>query len=92
MLTPGLSEQEDLLARFIAELRKPTGDGARKRARAEKPPWYLDVGHEAAMYRHLDVYEAGERFDPDSGCHPLVSVAWRALAIACKDVGNVPNG
>jgi hypothetical protein len=85
-------EVDDLMARFTDELWKPTGDGQKKRMSAGKPPWYKDDGHEAAMYRHLDVYEAGERFDPDSGCHPLISVAWRALAIACKQTGNVPNG
>jgi hypothetical protein len=87
-----LTEQEDVLARFADELRKPTGDGANKRSRGEKPPWYEDDSHEAAMYRHLDCYESGERYDPDSGCHPLVSVAWRALAIVCIETGNVPDG
>ena len=28
----------------------PTGDGAQKRGRNEKPPWYLDKSHEAAVY------------------------------------------
>lgn len=84
------NEAKDLQARFFEELKKCTADGQHKR-KTGKPPWYVDPGHEAAMYRHLDVYEAGEKFDPDSGAHPLVAVAWRALAIACTETGNVPD-
>lgn len=91
MLTPGgLSEQEDLLARFMEELRKPTGDGARKRARAEKPPWYLDDSHHAAAMRHYARWLSGEAVDPESGAHHLVHSAWRLLALAAKEIGNVP--
>jgi hypothetical protein len=86
-----VDEQQDVLARFMEELRKPTGDGKNKRARGEKPPWYNDNSHPAAMYRHLERWEAGERYDPDHEAHPLVAMAWRALAIACKESGNIPK-
>lgn len=86
-----LSEQEDVIARFIEELRKPTGDGKKKRARGEKPPWYRDT-HEAQVFSHLAKWKRGELVDPDSGAHPLVHAAWRCLAIACRETGNTPDG
>lgn len=93
-LTPEFppTEQEDLLARFIEELRKPTGDGAKKRAGNMKPPWYVDTSHMAAVYSHFMKRERGEMVDPDSGAHPYVHAAWRLLAIACIETGNVPKG
>lgn len=92
-LTPMyMSEQDDLLARFMDELRKPTGDGAQKRSRNEKPPWYVDTSHMAAVYSHLMKRERGELVDADSGAHPYVHAAWRLLAIACQETGNVPGG
>lgn len=84
-------EQEDLLARFLNELTKATGDGAKKRSRNEKPPWYSDSSHEAAIFSHLMKWKKGESQDSDSGAHPLVHAAWRCLAIACKESGNVPE-
>ncbi len=84
------TEQEDVLQRFTAELRKATGDGAKKRSRNEKPPWYIDPSHEAAIFSHLMKWKKGELVDPDSGAHPLVHAAWRCLAIACQESGNVP--
>ena len=86
-----LTEVEDVLARFMVELRKPTGDGAQKRSRNEKPPWYLDKTHEGALYSHLMKWKRGETVDPDSGAHPLVHAAWRLLAIACQETGNIPG-
>jgi len=85
-----VTEQEDVLARFMAELRKPTGDGAQKRERSEKPPWYIDPSHEAAVFSHLMKWKKGELVDADSGAHPLVHAAWRLLAIACQETGNTP--
>jgi len=85
-----VTEQEDVLARFMAELRRPTGDGAAKRQAGSKPPWYRDDSHEAAIFSHLTRWKRGELVDPDSGAHPLVHVAWRCLAIACRESGNVP--
>jgi len=86
------TEQEDVLNRFMEELRKPTGDGGRKRARGEKPPWYEDDSHEASVFSHLTKWKRGEIIDPHSGAHTLVHAAWRLLAIACRETGNVPQG
>ena len=84
-------ERDDIIRRFTQELLKATGDGQKKRAAGTKPPWYIDPSHEAAVYRHLERWEDGERVDKDSGAHPLVHAAWRMLAIACKETGNAPN-
>ena len=86
---PGKKEQADVLARFLEELRKPTGDGGVKRKQGKKPPWYDDT-HEAQIFSHLEKWKRGELVDPDSGAHPLVHAAWRCLAIACIESGNVP--
>jgi len=87
-----VTEQEDVLARFMEELRKPTGDGAQKRSRKEKPPWYEDDSHEAAAFRHIAKWKSGETIDPDSGAHTLVHAAWRLLGIALRETGNTPVG
>jgi hypothetical protein len=85
-------ERHDVLYRFFFELQKATGDGSKKRQSGDKPPWYEDDSHEAAIFSHLMKWKKGEVVDPDSGAHPLVHVAWRALAIACVETGNVPRG
>lgn len=85
------AEREDVLARFEQELRKATGDGSRKRQAGEKPPWYRDPSHEGAVFSHITKWKRGETVDPDSGAHPLVHAAWRLLAIACQDSGNIPT-
>jgi hypothetical protein len=84
------NEREDLLARFADELRKATGDGSKKRQAGQKPPWYEDPDHEGAVFSHITKWKRGELIDPDSGAHPLVHAAWRLLAIACQESGNVP--
>lgn len=86
-----MTEQQDVLARFLDELTKATGDGAVKRRKGTKPPWYSDDSHEAAVFSHLMKWKRGELTDPDSGAHPLVHAAWRCLAIACRETGNVPK-
>lgn len=83
-------ERADVLARFTEELAKATGDGSRKRQAGAKPPWYEDDAHEGAIFSHLTKWKRGELVDPDSGAHPLVHLAWRALAIACRESGNTP--
>lgn len=87
---PMSDEAKDLQTRFYEELKKCTSDGQNKRRKAEKPPWYVDPDHEAAIFSHLKRWKQGELKDPDSGAHPLVHLAWRALAIACQESGNVP--
>lgn len=42
----------------------------------------LDWGRRySSLRRHLNAFWAGEDFDPESGLHHLVHVAWNALAI-----------
>lgn len=88
-ITLGSNEQADVLMRFLRELQKPTGDGGVKRANGTKPPWYADT-HEAQIFSHITKWKRGELVDADSGAHPLVHAAWRCLAIACIETGNVP--
>lgn len=37
------------------------------------------------MFSHLSHWKHGELVDPDSLAHPLVHLAWRALAIAWQE-------
>lgn len=90
-LDPWFAEREDVLRRFAEELRKATGDGSKKRQAGEKPAWYKDQSHEGAVFSHLMKWKRGEKVDKDSGAHPLVHAAWRLLAIACAESGNVPT-
>lgn len=84
-------EQDIILEVFASLLRSATSDGGVKRARGEKPPWWIDPAHEPAIYSHLNKWKHGERVDKDSGAHPLVHLAWRALAIAYQETyGQVP--
>ena len=78
-------ERETVLKTFTAMLSKVTGDGSKKRQNGEKPPWWRDGSHEAAIFSHLNKWKHGERVDKDSGAHPLVHLAWRALAIAHQE-------
>lgn len=79
------SEQDIIIDTFAQMLRSATSDGGRKRAAGLKPPWYIDGAHEAAIFSHLNKWKHGEVRDPDSGAHPLVHLAWRALAIAYQE-------
>jgi len=90
-MTDWAEERQDVLDRFYSELWKATGDGSKKRQSGEKPPWYNDDSHEAAIFSHITKWKRGELVDPDSGAHPLVHAAWRCLAIACTETGNVPT-
>jgi len=78
-------EQDVIRDVFIAMLTSVTKDGGAKRARGEKPPWWMDTSHEAAIFSHLNKWKHGITVDPDSGMHPLVHLAWRALAIAYQE-------
>lgn len=79
------SEQDVVLRTFSEMLAHVTRDGGKKRARGEKPPWWIDPAHEAAIFSHLSKWKHGEKVDPDSGAHPLVHLAWRALAVAYQE-------
>jgi len=82
---PPPTEQTVVLQVFTEMLRAATGDGGRKRAAGTKPPWWRDVSHEPAIFSHLNKWKHGERVDHDSGVHPLVHLAWRALAVAYQE-------
>jgi hypothetical protein len=86
-----VQERADVLRRFQEELSKATGDGSKKRQAGEKPPWHKDNSHEGAIFSHITKWKRGEKVDPDSGAHPLVHAAWRCLAIACQESGNIPG-
>lgn len=78
-------EQDVIYETFSAMLRSATKDGGRKRKAGLKPPWWRDPQHEAAIFSHLDKWKHGVLVDPDSGAHPLIHLAWRALAIAYQE-------
>lgn len=79
------SEQDVLIGVFSEMLRQPTRDGGKKRATGKKPPWWSDDAHLPALFSHLNRYFHGEKKDPDSGAHPLVHLAFRALSIAYQE-------
>jgi hypothetical protein len=83
--TPPANEQEVVLAVFTDMLKGATGDGSRKRHAGLKPPWWRDRTHEPAIFSHLSKWKHGELVDKDSGAHPLIHLAWRALAIAYQE-------
>ena len=78
-------EQQELLGAFMEMLSSTSKDGGRKRAAGLKPSWKIDRSHEAAIFSHLNKWKHGEKVDPESGVHPLVHMAWRALAIAWQE-------
>ena len=84
-------EREVVLSTFYNLLSKVTGDGSKKRQAGEKPPWWRDTSHEAAIFSHLNKWKHGELIDKDSGVHPLVHLAWRALAIAYQETCGLRN-
>ena len=79
------SEQDVVLDVFATLLKGPTRDGGRKRADNVKPPWWRDESHEAALFSHLNHWKHKELADRDSGVHPLIHLAWRALALAYQE-------
>ena len=85
-----MSEETDkIIAEFVKMLNGPTGDGKGKREAGLKDHWTVDKGHMEAGLRHLGRYWNGERADADSGCHPLVHLAWRCLAMAWQETHDV---
>ena len=86
-----VTEQDDIIKTFTRMLREVTADGGRKRAARLKPPWWNDLSHEAAIFSHLSKWKHGVRKDHDSGSHPLVHLAWRALAVAWQETHGYTN-
>ena len=48
--------------------------------------WSTMIG---CMFRHALKFIAGERYDPDTGCHHLAMVAWNALALMSYDLKKI---
>ncbi len=57
------AERANIAHRFGEMLSAAPGDGSKKRQAGTKPPWHSDRSHEAAMYRHLERWETGEKHD-----------------------------
>jgi len=85
------TEQDAILEVFSTMLAEVTKDGGQKRQAGLKPPWWRDEGHLPAIFSHLYKYFHGELNDPDSGVHPFVHLAWRALAIAYQETYGQTN-
>jgi hypothetical protein len=84
-------EQAEVLYLFTKMLEGPTLDGKDKREKGEKPSWKVDSGHEGSFFSHVARWKKGELVDPDSGVHPLIHAAWRALAIAWQETNTPPD-
>jgi hypothetical protein len=80
------SEMAEVNRLFAELLALPTHDGGAKRAAGTKVNWRFDRTHEAALFSHLNAWKHGILHDKDSGAHPLVHLAWRALALAVQDM------
>ncbi len=82
---PELEAQDTM--RTLSSLMMPVVmDGARKRFAGTKVHWLRDYTHVSALYRHLRRWENGELVDKDSGAHPLIHVAVRALMQAGREI------
>lgn len=44
-----------------------------------------------SLLRHLTQYQAGERYDKETGCHHLAMAAWNCLALMTYDIRAVGN-
>lgn len=78
--------EQDIIAKIFSDmLRSCTKDGGKKRLAGEKPPWWRDPSHKAAVWSHFRKREMGEMRDADSDAHPYVHAAWRLLAIAYQE-------
>lgn len=86
------AETDRILDEFTTLLAGPTGDGKNKRDAGLKAHWTVDNTHADAMLRHLGRWWNGERVDADSGSHPLVHLAWRALAVAYQETHAPEDG
>ena len=83
-----VSDAKAFEAWAASALRRPTADGAGKRAAGIKQvPWQDEPEgvHILAAERHIARYWAGQSYDHDSGAHTLVHAAWRLLAVAYQE-------
>jgi len=87
--TDAMAEQDCALREFMHLLASIKGDGGGKRARGLKPHWTVDPSHKAAIFSHLAKWQRGELQDESTGAHPLIHLAWRALAIAWAESHSV---
>lgn len=85
------NEQNEATRIFSDMLHQATKDGGIKRRSGEKVDWKVDKTHEPAIFSHLNKWKHGELVDADSGQHPLVHLAWRALAIAYQETHSEPD-
>jgi hypothetical protein len=79
-------EQAEALREFVLLLQMAMKDGGVKRAAGDKPSWKVDTSHLPAIFSHLNKYMHGEKVDKDSGAHPLVHLACRALMKAWQEM------
>ena len=79
------AEQAEALSEFVIMLASTLRDGGKKRAAGLKPSWKVDPAHEPAIFSHINKWKHGEKSDKDSGQHPLVHLAARALMIAWQE-------
>lgn len=71
---------------FLWALAEHYGKGARKYADRNWERgynWSLSVD---ALERHLTQWKQGEIYDPETGTHHLICVAWHACALFCYSI------
>jgi hypothetical protein len=89
-VNPSETEQDEILKAFTELMRPVVADGGRKRTSGKKVHWTVDLGHTAALERHLARWDRGEKVDADSGAHPMVHAGFRCLAIAWQETNPAP--
>lgn len=83
------ADAQIIFREFAKMLEMATRDGGRKREHGSKFPWWADRSHERGLFSHIAKWKRGERVDVDSGAHPLIHVAWRALALAYQEINGM---
>jgi hypothetical protein len=82
----GKNQIELLPPEWIWGLGEVMTQGARKYAKRnwEKGmKWSRVVG---SLFRHVLKFLAGERYDPETGCHHMLHAAWNCLALVSYDL------
>ena len=76
-------ERHDLIpARFLTELARHYGVGAKKYEDRNWEKGYAWSKSYAALQRHLTQFWAGEDIDEETGSKHLVAAAWHCIALA----------